>query len=340
MLMKRYLMLLFLSGAVFSFAGGRQETIVTENFSSESRNVVITIVNSTEADFQTLVLTRKDDVTDKVEQTSRRTFSLRSGEAKSVVLDNQGMYKIELYDAKGHKYSKSNVRSQKITDKQGNVISEGEYQQFPQSWQKLVFTDQDFDPLSALDIVEVFFGLYGNEIHEEAPSKTCAVMIVNNTGESVEYISVVQEGTLRTSNLELAKGQSGVLDIQRSETADISLISRSQHVFSKAELVFDAENLTIVFTASDRENDREKASRFVSTAMSNISSALSVTAHAFSSLFSQKDETMEFEPVGSSAAESKAFTVSAGYEADEVSPVEQEGQTEEKSWWSFLPWVD
>lgn len=364
---KGLLCLLLLAGTVLCFARGRQEVIVSENYSSEARNVVVTISNKTEADFQTLVLTRKEYLSDKIELTDRRTFSVRSGEAKSVVLDNQGLYKLELYDAKGHKFSKKNTFSQVITDKNGNVISEGEYQQFTQPWQKLVFTEQDFEPQAVLDIVEVFFGMYGNEKHLDKPDKNCSVIMVNNTGEQIDYISVVLNSTTtRTANLSIGKRQCGVLDIKQSEVADISLISHNQRVYTKADLSFDAENLTVIFTSADKEVDTDKAARFVSSALSSITSALSITTQAFESVFGKADESSEFvaddasdtqiaggtgrgdqvtvttlrkaqsagsEDAGSDASDGAGEAGATGADTADVSETK-------KSFWSWLPWVD
>lgn len=360
---KSIVCLLFLTGVALCFARGKQEIIVSENYSSECRNVVVTISNKTEADFQTLVITRKEYLSDKFELTDRRTFSVRSGEAKSVVLDNQGLYKLELFDAKGHKFSKKNAFTQVIKNKQGTIISEGEYQQFTQPWQKLVFTEQDFEPQAVLDIVEVFFGMYGNEKHLDEPDKNCSVIMVNNTGEQIDYISVVLNSTTtRTANLAIGKGQCGVLDIKQSETADISLISHSQHVYTKAGLSFNSENLTVIFTSSDRENDGDKAARFVSSALSSISSVLSITTETFASVLGKTDESSEFvaddaserQIAGGTAsnrgnADIAADTVpgkadeagSAGAgEADAAGAGSAEQAETKKSFWSWLPWVD
>lgn len=362
--MKRHLFsLLFLCVSVFCFARGKQEVIVSENFSPEVRNVVVTIQNKSEADFQTLVMARKETLSDKWELTDRRTFSVRAGESKSVVLDNQGLYKLELYDAKGHKFSKKNTFSQVITDKNGNILSEGEFQQFTQPWQKLVFTEEDFEPQGVIDILEVFFGIYGNEETDEPPEKTCSAIIVNNTGEQIDYISVVQDGIARSSNLAVGKGQCGVLDIRQSESADISLISHNQRVYTKENVFFDAENLTIIFTAADREADVEKTAGFISSALSSISSALSITTQAFASVFSKADDDSEFEVVesgkGNAGVQSGTGTIlsgagnagkqgagvsslSAGPETDLYPETEPDNGAEEtkKSFWSWLPWVD
>lgn len=348
--MKRCLLcLLLIFSAALCFARGKQDIIVSENYSSEIKNVVVTISNKTEADFQTLVMTRKEVLSEKWELTDRRTFTVRSGESKSVVLDNQGLYKLELYDAKGHKFSKKNTYSQIIKDKNGNIISEGEYQQFTQPWQKLVFTEQDFEPQAALDVVEVFFGIYGNEKHEQAPEKTCSVIIVNDSGEQIEYLSVVQDGNARASNLAIGKGQCGVLDIKQSDVADISLITRSQHVYTKTGLVFDEENLTVIFTPTDRVVDAEKAAGFVSTALGSITNALSITTQAFSSVIDRITGSDEFEPADASAElEEPAETADAGTTAAgdgtpstsgaDLQPAAEE--TSKKSFWSWLPWVD
>ena len=353
---RRMLCLFFLLFGMCCFARGKQEVIVSENYSSESKNVVVTIVNKTEADFQTLMLTRKEALSDKWELSDRRTFSVRSGESKSVVLDNQGLYKLELFDGKGHKFSKKNTFSQVIKDSFGNVISEGEYQQFSQSWQKLVFTEEDFEPQAAFDIVEVFFGIYGNEKHEDKPEKSCSVMLVNNTGEQIEYISVVLNSTTtRTTNLSIGKGQCGVLDIRQSETADISLISRGQHVYTKPNLVFDGENLTVIFTASDRESDAEKSESFITSALGSISNALSITTQAFASVLGKPDSGSEFEVADTQDENAVTEVLPSG---DSVHGKQSAGVTDiqddsaadssgaggaretKKSFWSWLPWVD
>ncbi len=356
MYMKRRLCcLLFLFIGMCCFARGKQEVIVSENYSSESKNVVVTIVNKTEADFQTLMLTRKEALSDKWELSDRRTFSVRSGESKSVVLDNQGLYKLELFDGKGHKFSKKNTFSQVITDSFGNVISEGEYQQFSQSWQKLVFTEEDFEPQAVLDIVEVFFGIYGNEKHEDAPAKSCSVMIVNNTGEQIDYISVDRGGSVRTSDLAIGKNQCGVLDIRQSDTADISLISHGQRVYTKAGLVFDSENLTVIFTSADREADGEKAQSFVTSALGSITNALSITTQAFTSALDKAGDNNEFEAVDAAPEDSATQSLASGNDvpggqsagdavtADGV-PAEGAGtggaRGTKKSFWSWLPWID
>ncbi|MBQ0167032.1 MAG: hypothetical protein KBT02_08000 [Treponema sp.] len=346
--MKRQLICLLLCmEAALCFARGKQEVIVSENYSSEIKNVVVTIVNKTEADFQTLSLTRKEILSDKWELADRRTFILRSGESKSVVLDNQGLYKLELYDSRGHKFSKKNTYSQIITDDFGNVLAEGEFQQFTQSWQKLVFTEEDFEPQSSIDIVEVFFGMYGNEKHDEPPAKSCSAIIVNNTGEQIDYISVVQDGVTRSSDLAIGKGQYGVLDIKQSESADISLISHGQRVFTKQNLVFDAENLMLIFTASDREVDVTKAAQFVSSALGSISTALSATTQVFASAFEKARNEEEFEAVTQNAAEPATATPSSDGEVEQPdagNETVETGRKTEKSFWSryfsWLPWVD
>lgn len=341
---RRLLCLLLISTAVFCFARGKQEVIVSENFSSEVKNVVVTIANKTEADFQTLVITRKEMLSDKWELTDRRTFPVRSGESKSVVLDNQGLYKLELYDAKGHKFSKKNTFSQVIKDKDGTILSEGEFQQFTQPWQKLAFTEQDFEPQAVIDIWEVFFGLYGNEKHEDPPSKTCSVVIVNNTGEQIEYLSVIQSGGTRSSNLAIGKGQSGVLDVKRSETADISLISRGQRVFTKTGLSFDSENLTVIFTQDDKEADSDKAASFVSSALGSITNALSITTQAFASVLGKNDEDSEFEAavpeMEATSADSSGSAEKPAAGKTGTEEAADEGGAPQKSFWSWLPWVD
>lgn len=356
--MKRcQLCLLLIFSAALCFARGKQDIIVSENYSAEMKNVVVSISNKTEADFQTIVITRKEALSDKSELTERRTFSVRSGESKSVVLDNQGLYKLELFDAKGHKFSKKNTYSQVIKDRKGNIISEGEFQQFTQPWQKLVFTEQDFEPQAVLDIIEVFFGLYGNEKHEQAPAKICSVIIVNDSGEQIEYISVVQNGKARSSNLSLDKGQCGVLDVKQSDTADISLITKGQHVYTKTGLVFDEENLTVIFTTADREVDTEKAANFVTSVLSSITNALSITTQTFSSTLANTNGNDEFvaadQEQAAGAEGSGAGSASAGAGKSEGSgsatqaaggsqtpqPV-SEGEAPKKSFWSWLPWVD
>lgn len=338
---KSLICLLFSVVAALCFARGKQEVIVSESLPSDSRDVVVTIVNDTEADFSTLAISTKDVLADKSSAPVRLMFSVRSGGSKSIALENDVLYKLEFYDSKGHKFSKK------------TVLSDDGFQLFTQPWQKLIITEQDFEPQSAIDVFEVFFGMYGNETHEEALEKQSSVIIVNKTGEPVEYLSIVQDGISRTSNLAMGKGQSGVFDIKRNTVSDISLITRSQHVYTKAGLVFDSENVTVIFTSSDREIDAEKAASFVSSALGSITDALSMTTQAFASVFGRQDDDSEFEAVdGDSAADladgaSPADTDETADSArmSDTAPAADSGnETEEKSFWSrhfsWLPWID
>ena len=330
---KCLLCLLFLAGTALCFARGKQEVIVSEYLPSESRDVVVTIVNETEADFSTLAISTMDVLSEKSSTPVRLMFSVRSGESKSIALENDTLYKLEFYDSKGHKFRKR------------NVMSDEGFQLFTQPWQKLIINEQDFEPQSAVDVFEVFFGMYGNETHEDALEKTCSVIVVNKTGEPVEYMSIVQNGAVHTSNLAMGREQSGVFDIKRSDAADISLITRSQHVYTKAGLVFDSDNVTVIFTSQDRESDSEKASNFVSSALGSITDALSMTTQAFISVFGGKDADSEFEVVEEKPSFSDAPAVTGDVTLPEEPAAADNGnETEEKSFWSryfsWLPWVE
>ena len=233
-----------------------------------AKSVSVTIINNTEATIEKIKITDKKDSIEEI------SSSLGFGEGKSFDLDSENSYKIELFDGQGHKYSKKNAFSSGTSKKEAKAnkkeskkpeteqkLQGGEYQVFTESWQKIIFTDSDFESQGKTDAVKKFFGINGKSKNKKDITQTCAVIVTNSTGKNIDSYCIKQGDVSKgEGSLKFKKGETKTIDIQRN--LETSIIFKSgDYEYLSENLKFTTENTRLEITDENRitKNLIEKA---------------------------------------------------------------------------------
>ena len=144
----------------------------------------------------------------KIQGIQPKIENLVSSDRIEINSTGDNSYKIELFDGQGHKYSKKNAFSSGTSKKEAKAnkkeskkpeteqkLQGGEYQVFTESWQKIIFTDSDFESQGKTDTVKKFFGINGNSKNKKDITQTCAVIVINSTGKDIENLKFTTENT-------------------------------------------------------------------------------------------------------------------------------------------------
>lgn len=193
--------------------------------------VSVSIENNIAGKINKIVIVPYNDKKEREEKNAIYPIScsLGKGAIRSFDLDNRYSYEIQLFDTAERVYTKSSLY-------------------FKDVWQKITFTDKDFKAKNIKETIGKFLGL--DEEKEISKTNTCAVIISNKTGKTIEDIVIEQNENAQHFKVQIKNGTQKTIDIEKN-TSTIITINASKKEYVKTDLNFNSEYEILPFSQED-----------------------------------------------------------------------------------------
>ena len=221
--------------------------------------VSVSIENNITGKIKKIVIVPYNDKKEREEKNAIYPIScsLGKGAIRSFDLDNKYSYEIQLIDTAERVYKKSNLY-------------------FKDVWQKITFTDKDFKAKNIKETIGKFLGL--DEEKELSQTNTCAVIIHNKTGKTIEDIVIEQNENVQHFKVQIKNGAQKTIDIEK-HTPTLITINASNKEYVKTNQNFNSEYENLPFSQEDctekpfMETVKEKVKSGVDTVTDKAKSA-------------------------------------------------------------------
>ena len=194
--------------------------------------VSVSIENGTSDTINRIKIIPYSGTKEKSKKIYSESCFLGTRETKSFDLDNSFSYEIQLFDTAGHNSIKTDLF-------------------FRDSWQKITFTDRDFKAKDRTDILKKYFKMGGEK---KSPfgkmTNSCALIIQNRTGKTINDIIIEQNGEKQHYNVSIKNGNQKSIDIRRNTPTNLFAHSSGLE-YAKTAISFNGSHEVLSLTKAD-----------------------------------------------------------------------------------------